>query len=176
METRELAALLSQAYDQPAWHGPNLRSAVRGLSAEEALWRPGRNRPCIWELALHCAYWKHQVIGRLTGERTRFPRRGRNFPAVPSRPDEAVWQGDVKLLDDVHERLMEVVRSLSAVSLNEVPAGQRYARKMNITGIMMHDVYHAGQIRLLRKLQEMRAAAGTRSGKTVRVLRKEGAS
>jgi hypothetical protein len=171
METRELAALVSQGYDQPAWHGPNLRSALRGLSAGAALWRAGRNRPSIWELALHCAYWKHQVVGRLTGERTRFPRPGRNFPSVPSRPDEAAWRADVKLLDDVHERLVEVVRSLSTASLNEVPPGQRYSRKVNITGIMMHDVYHAGQIRLLRKLQEA-SAARSGSGRSSRVDRK----
>jgi uncharacterized damage-inducible protein DinB len=162
METSEVAGLAGQAYNERAWHGPNLRSAVRGLDAESALWRPGPARHCIWELVLHCAWWKHQVIGRVTGTRVAFPRPGSDFPPLPARKDDAAWKADVKLLDEVHERLMEALSELSSESLGEAPGGQQYTRGENLLGIAMHDVYHAGQVRLLRRLQTGRAKSVAR--------------
>jgi len=164
MEKREIAVWVGQAYNERAWHGPNLRSAVRGLDVESALWRPAPGRHCIWELVLHCAWWKHQVIGRVTGTRTPFPRTGSNFPPLPSRRDAAAWKADVKLLDEVHRRLLEALASLEAGSLGEAPSGQQYTREQNLVGIALHDVYHAGQVRLLRRLRgrgSKRKAAAT---------------
>ncbi len=75
-----LVHLLDEAFDRKAWHGPNLWGSVRGLSAEEAAWRPSPGRHSIQELALHCAYWKYAVRRKLTGEkRGSFPLKGSNF-------------------------------------------------------------------------------------------------
>ena len=72
-----LLRLLDQAYNRQAWHGTNLRGALRGLSCEQALWRPARGRHNIWEIVLHAAYWKFCVRRHLTGQRDeRFPRKG----------------------------------------------------------------------------------------------------
>ncbi len=63
-----LLRVMDQAYDQKSWHGTTLRGSLRGLTAEEALWRPGPNRHNIWELTLHAAYWKYIVRRRLAGD------------------------------------------------------------------------------------------------------------
>lgn len=70
-EIRLLLALLDEGFDRAAWHGPNLRGALRGLTAAHAAQRPAPGRHCIWEIALHCAYWKYAVCRRLTGEGAR---------------------------------------------------------------------------------------------------------
>ena len=153
--------LVRQAYRERAWHGPNLRSSLRGVDVGEALWRPAAGRPCIWEVALHCAYWKQRVVVRLTGQPERLPRRGSNWLALPAPSDAAAWRADLRLLDEVHTRLESIVSGLDAASLR-AEAGRRQTREANIVGIAFHDVYHAGQIRLLRRLY---AAAG-KKGKT----------
>ncbi len=147
-----LAGLLDEAYDRPAWHGPNLRGALRGLAAAAAARRPAPGRHCIWEIALHCAYWKYAVRRRLTGEGARgsFPRRPSNWPRLPERPDAAAWRSDLALLDDAHEKLRAAVAAFPARRLGE-RRGQSTAARL-IYGIAAHDVYHAGQIRLLIKL------------------------
>jgi hypothetical protein len=92
-ELELLLGLLDEAYDRPAWHGPNLRGALRGLSAEAARWRPGPGKHCIWELALHCAYWKYAVRQRLFGgRRGAFPRKGSNWFPLPHPADAAAWK------------------------------------------------------------------------------------
>ncbi|HEX9492264.1 MAG TPA: DinB family protein [Thermoanaerobaculia bacterium] len=78
MSNRDLLLrMLDEAFQRKAWHGTNLRRSLRGVTAEEARWKPGPQRHNIWELTLHCGYWKYAVRRRLTGEkRGTFPRRG----------------------------------------------------------------------------------------------------
>ena len=77
---KQLLALVEEGFQKAAWHGPNLRSALRGVRAEEAAWRPARGRHNIWEIAVHVAYWKYAVTRRLTGSKTHeFPEKGANF-------------------------------------------------------------------------------------------------
>ena len=150
----ELLRLLEEAYAGPAWHGPSLRTAIRGLGAAAARRRvaPGRNTP--WELVVHCAYSRHLVVARLTGGRgERFPNPvPRKWWPAPSGTGDAAWAADRRLLDETHERLLDTIASLPAARL----AARRPGRKMTLgaeaAGVALHDVYHAGQIVLMRKL------------------------
>src|SRR5713101_8707856 len=60
-EIEHLLGLLDEAYRRAAWHGPNLRGSIRGLTAREAAWRPKAGRHNIWEIVAHTAYWKYAV-------------------------------------------------------------------------------------------------------------------
>ncbi len=153
----DAASLIAEGFSAKAWHGPNLRSALRGVGVDEALWRAAPGRHCIWELALHCAYWKHRVIVRVSGERTRFPRPGANFPRLPVPADTAAWRADRELLEHTHERLVELVRGLTVTSLEDSPPRLRKVLRPQLVGIAFHDIYHAGQVRLLRRLFAQRA-------------------
>jgi len=159
-EIKLLLALLDEAYDHPAWHGPNLRGALRGLSAEQALWRPGPGRNSIWQIALHCAYWKYAVNRRLSGEGRRgsFPRKPGNWPTLPARCGATTWKADLALLDEQHRRLRECVATYPAERLGR-RLGKSTAVRL-IYGIAAHDFYHAGQVRLLIKL-----SGGKRKGR-----------
>jgi len=145
---------LDQAYDAPAWHGTNLRGSLRGVTPAEAAFRPAPGRHDIWELALHCAYWKYAVRRRLTGEkRGSFPLKGSNFFRRPvGAPDAASWRADVRLLDDTHRTLRDVIERLSERDLERRPEGGKFAAVDLVLGIAAHDLYHAGQIQLLKRL------------------------
>ena len=135
---------LEEGYSRKAWHGPTLRGALRGVTVEQALWRPAKNRHNIWELVLHCAYWKYAVRRKLTRERRgSFARAGSNWLALPA-PTPAAWRADLQFLAGEHRALRAAIESLSE---------ERVARAVRlIRGAAYHDVYHAGQIRLLKKL------------------------
>jgi hypothetical protein len=144
----ELLIFLDEAYDRKSWHGPNLRGALRGVSAEEAAWRISPDRHNIWELALHAAYWKYVVRRRLTGaKRGAFPISGSNFFVRPVEATESAWKKDLEILAEEHRLLREVVSEMKQP--NEK---QRHL----ICGAAAHDLYHAGQIRLLRRLYSPR--------------------
>jgi hypothetical protein len=139
-----LLELLDEAFDKKSWHGPNLRGSIRGVTAKQAAWRPARDRHNIWELTLHAAYWKYVVRRRLTSEkRGSFALPGSNFFARPIEASDAPWKADINILAGEHRKLREVVANISAPSRTQAHM---------IRGVAAHDLYHAGQIRLLRRL------------------------
>ena len=140
-----LLDLVDEAFDKKSWHGPNLRGSLRGVTTEQAAWRPGPDRHNIWELTLHAAYWKYVVRRRLTGaKRGSFELPGSNFFLRPcEETSETAWRADIDILVAEHRKLRAVIAKLAAPT----PAQARLIR-----GIAAHDLYHAGQIRLLRRL------------------------
>ena len=156
----DLVTMLHEAYAGPAWHGPCLRGSLRGVSHELAAWRPEPGRHNIWEIAVHAAYWKYAVRRRLLGEkRGSFGEKGSNWferPAPGTMIAEEVaakaWRRDLNLLARSHQDLLEAVRRLDDSGLDRHAAGSRQTPRRMIAGIAMHDVYHAGQIQLLKRL------------------------
>ena len=153
-EIQLLLKMLDEAYSVKTWHGPNLKGSLRGLNATAAAWKPGPKRHSIWEIAVHAAYWKYVVRRRLLGEkRGSFALKGSNWFSRPSELSEKAWKADVALLDQEHARLREAVAGLKPASLNYTPSNSRVSNLALICGIANHDVYHAGQIQLLKRLQ-----------------------
>lgn len=146
MDKQGLLALMDEAYEKKAWHGPNLRGTLRGVTAEEAAWRPGEGRHNIWELTVHAAYWKYAVRRRLTGEkRGSFARKGSNWILRPEAgAGEAEWRKDLELLGKEHKFLREVVAAMKKFTEKQFHM---------LRGIAAHDLYHAGQIQILKRLQ-----------------------
>ena len=151
-----LLTLIDQAFDHQSWHGTNLRGSIRGLRVESAAWRPGTNRHNIWEIVVHAAYWKYIVRRRILSEaRGSFPLEGSNWFFRPGagKPAEEDWKRDVKLLIEVHRGMREAIAGLTDAELNVKPKGSKVSNLALITGISSHDLYHAGQIQLLKKLE-----------------------
>jgi len=149
MKTDDLIlALLKEGYSRKTWHGPNLSQSLKGVSARQAAWRPAPGRHNIWELALHSAYWKYAVRRRIEGgKRGSFILKGSNFFARPEKgkSTEAAWHADLALLENEHYALEAAIRRVLRTS---------HAKKLlpALYGVAFHDIYHAGQIRLLRRL------------------------
>jgi uncharacterized damage-inducible protein DinB len=158
-----LLRILDEAYEKHAWHGPNLKGSLRGLGAQEASWRPGPDRHNIWEIAVHAAYWKYAIRRRLTGEkRGAFPLEGSNWFARPDVPTDKAWRADVAMLEDQHRRLRATVAKLSPTALGVKPHGSKHPTDTLVSGGAAHDVYHAGQIQLLKRLYRDRERRASR--------------
>ena len=150
---QHLLAVLDQAYDHRSWHGTNLRGSIRGLSVGRAAWRPAPGRHNIWELVVHAAYWKYAVRRRLTSEaRGLFPLKGSNWFRRPIDTTNAAWNADVVLLDRTHRSLREAVARLPANRLHRSLGRSKETGFSLISGAAAHDLYHAGQIQLLKAL------------------------
>lgn len=160
--TTALLRQLDQAYDRKSWHGTNLRGSLRNVTAAQAAWRPAPKRHNIWELVVHAAYWKYAVCRRLTGDaRGSFPLEGSNWFARPGGlstgtsvkvDGQDAWREDLALLKDTHARLRAAVAALPAAKLYRAAPGGSTTYFDLIAGIIAHDLYHAGQIQLLKRL------------------------
>jgi uncharacterized damage-inducible protein DinB len=159
MPDNEIALILrtiDQAFDRRSWHGTNLRGSIRRLDASAAAWRPAPERHNIWEIVVHAAYWKYTVRRRLLGERRgSFPLKGSDWFV---RPDGAAagdqqWREDTELLVSTHRSLREAVTSLDPRALDAPTSAGKTKTVDLLTGIAAHDLYHAGQIQLLKRLR-----------------------
>jgi uncharacterized damage-inducible protein DinB len=155
IETEVLLHALDHAYDATSWHGPNLRGAVRGLSHVEAAKRPAKGRHSVWELVVHCAYWKYTVRRRLLGEkRGSFPLEGSNWFRREAKDGAAQWKADVGLLDEMHRSLRRAVEKFPASRWKQRMKGSRWTYRDTVAGVAAHDLYHAGQMRLVKVLAQ----------------------
>ena len=150
-----LLELIDQAFDHRAWHGTNLKGSIKGIDANAAAWRPAPHRHNIWEIAVHAAYWKYAVWRRLRGEkRGSFPLQGSNWFTRPAGPasNENAWKTETRLLTAMHQALRACVAELSPRDLHRTIKGSKFSNLAMIAGIASHDLYHAGQIQLLKRL------------------------
>jgi hypothetical protein len=152
-----LLQLIDEAYERKTWHGPNLRGSLRGVTAEEAAWRPAPKRHNIWEIAVHAAYWKYTVRRRLLSEkRGSFPLKGSNWFTRPLVVSEQAWKEDVTLLEECHRSMRKAIADFPESKLHATAPNSKNTNIAVVYGIAFHDVYHAGQIQLLKRLMKTR--------------------
>jgi hypothetical protein len=128
------------------------------LDASAAAWRPGAGRHNIWELTLHLAYARQMMLGRMGFAPPAFPHRLTKpwWPELPSALTAEGWAADLALLDSLHRRFVAAVSGASRRLLATVRRGRSLTIGMEVLGIATHDAYHAGQMKMVRRMWETR--------------------
>jgi len=141
---------LERAFDGRAWHGPSVMKLLSGVEADEAAARPLQGRHTIWELVLHIVAWKDVVRRVLMGKEMTWVPDEADWPPVETT-GEAAWRGVLGELERVHKQLVEAVSGFSEARLDETVPGETYPFYNMLHGVIQHDLYHAGQIAILRR-------------------------
>jgi uncharacterized damage-inducible protein DinB len=149
-EPERLEDQIKRAFEGEAWHGPAVLEALAGVTAEQAHAHPIAGAHSIWELVLHLAGTYRLVRRRLQGD-GRPMAAAEDWPAVPE-PNEAAWREAIGRLRDLNAEVRRSVRAFSADRLDApiVPESP-YTAYTQFVGITQHDLYHAGQIALLKR-------------------------
>jgi uncharacterized damage-inducible protein DinB len=157
------AAQAQLAHDGPAWHGPALAANLEGLSAVQAASRPIPGAHSIWEIVLHTTAWAAEVRRRLGGAAPAEPAQG-DWPAVGIVSEQA-WSQARQALRAEHEAVARAVRDFPTSRWHDLvgdernePLGTGVTFAAMIAGLLQHDGYHCGQIGLLRRAMNPRAA------------------
>jgi uncharacterized damage-inducible protein DinB len=158
----EVARILDQLrreHEGDPWHGSPLRTLLAGIIPEVAAARPIRNVHSVWEIVLHMTAWKNEVRRRLGGAPAGEPEEG-DWPDVPAPTAEA-WKAALDRLEQAHADLTAAIAKLPESKLFEPTndprsreTGSGVSHYVLLHGIVQHDVYHAGQIALVRKSAE----------------------
>lgn len=149
-EAQRIADQLRRAYEGEAWHGPSIGELLSGVTAEQAARRPIPQAHSIWEIVLHVARWEGFVRRRLKGELVKDLPPEVDWPPV-NDTSEAAWQLAVGNLARGNQELRNAIGVLSDERLREIVQGQQYSFYGLLHGVVQHDLYHAGQIALLKK-------------------------
>jgi len=148
-EATRIADQLRRAFDGNAWHGPALLELLHDVDAATAAARPLPRVHSIWELVLHIAAWDGAALRRLGGKKTQLKGK-QNFPPVPE-PTDAAWREAVAQAKRTHDALVKTVAALPEKRLRDVVPGKRYDFYYMLHGVAQHELYHAGQIAILKK-------------------------
>jgi uncharacterized damage-inducible protein DinB len=148
-EGARVADQLRRAFDGSAWHGPSVLELLEDVDAATAAAKPIADAHSIWELVMHIAVWDQVAMVRLEGKKCQ-PTGTDNFPLV-SKVTESGWRRAVAEAKRTHEKLVKTVAALPDSRLQERVPGKRYDFYHMLHGIAQHELYHAGQIAILKK-------------------------
>jgi uncharacterized damage-inducible protein DinB len=148
-EINRILDQMDRAFAGDAWHGPSLESLLDGISGEDASQHPVRGAHSIWELVNHIAAWNSIVRQRAEGTAVAVSTE-MDWPPV-WEATEMTWQRSLAHLRDCRARFRAVVRKLPEDKLDEIVPGKDHSLYVMLHGAIQHDLYHAGQIAVLKK-------------------------
>lgn len=150
-ETKRIADELRRAYEGEAWHGPSLGELLKGVTPEQAARRCIAGAHTIWELVLHIAAWEAFACAALAGTPMPDPTPEQDWPPVCDTSPQA-WAEVLTHLAQTQAALEAAVHSFPESRLSEIVPGRKYNYYFLLHGIVQHNLYHAGQIALLKKV------------------------
>jgi uncharacterized damage-inducible protein DinB len=153
-ETARLADQIRRAFEGNAWHGDSVLKLLADVDAQTAAARPIENAHTIWELVLHIAAWDDAVCRRAKGARVSLSDK-QNFPPVVDN-SAAAWRESIRKLQHTHTQLVQTVAAFPDARLGKRVPGKKATHHnffYMFSGIVQHELYHAGQIALLKKFR-----------------------
>ena len=149
-EVERIDDQLRRAFEGEAWHGPAVQELLRDVTPEQAARRPIPAAHSIWELVLHMNTWMDVVHRRLGGDPATEVPPAVDFPPVPDS-GPAAWRATLDRLSEAQAGLRQALRGIRDDQLDEPPAPGVSTRYRLLHGVIQHDLYHAGQIAILKK-------------------------
>jgi uncharacterized damage-inducible protein DinB len=148
-EIERITDQLERAFEGEAWHGPSVLEIIEGISSQQAAARPLDGIHSIWEIVLHIAAWERAVLSRLNGDRAQLPTE-EDWPMIAATSDEA-WKQTRQALKQGHDDLRSTIAGLDESRLDQPIIEGLASVYVTLHGIVQHDLYHAGQIAILKK-------------------------
>jgi uncharacterized damage-inducible protein DinB len=150
-EIERIQDQLRRSFEGGAWHGPAVLELLADVNATQAAAHPIPGAHSIWELTLHIAAWERAVTRRLSGGRPEVPD-AENFPRIDDA-SEAAWQQAIETLQSEHQELLDAISRLDELQLDDTLGVGPSSVYVTLHGVVQHNLYHAGQIAILKRSQ-----------------------
>lgn len=148
-ELERIGDQLRRSFEGGAWHGPSVMEVLKNVTAQDAAARPIPGAHSIWELTLHIAAWERAGLRRLGGDRAELPDEEDWAPV--SETTEDMWQRVKTKLIEVHQELLRAIASVDQSRLDQEIVSGMSSVYITLHGVVQHNIYHAGQIALLKR-------------------------
>ena len=142
---------LKRAFEGGAWHGPSVKEVLHGVTAKQAHARPLGNAHSIWELVQHIAVWEDVGRRRLEGDPAEVPISSPEDWPPAADASEAAWDQAKAALERGHQSLIEAISRVPESRLDEPILEGKSTVYVTLHGVIQHDLYHAGQLAMLKK-------------------------
>jgi len=154
-EIEKINDQLNRAFDKGSWIGPTVMSTLDGVTAHGAAIRPLSNAHTIWEITNHIIFWENLVSRMIVESSVDTTLESRKDWVAVEDSSEDAWHETLKKLQRGHKKLSDLIATIDDSRLNEKSAelGEDFTVYEMLHGIIQHDIYHAGQIGMLKKSQ-----------------------
>lgn len=159
-ESENIAALLEEAYfGEPgrsgiAWHGDSVSMIMQGINADLAARRPPSTSHSIWEIVLHITQWDEICVRRLRGEKINITTGDPgDWPDLPENLDADNWRKALARLKQAQQAMVDSARNLPINDFSDRVPGTPWTAYLMLHGTLHHDLHHAGQISVLKRLR-----------------------
>ena len=149
-EVERIVEQLRRAFEGNAWHGLALWEILTDVTSQQAFAKSLRNAHSIWEIVNHIAVWESVVRRRIKGEIIGGLSPEQDWPPVVDTSERA-WQKTLDSLELGHRQLRDAISGSIDDRLKETVLGETYSIYHMLHGVVQHDLYHAGQIAVLKK-------------------------
>ena len=147
-EAEFLVDQLRTTFNGDSWHGPNLVKTLKGIDLFDAGSRYLEDRHTIWELANHITYWIEEVYKSVKGV-TSLNHEGNDWPEMGATEDE--WARASSRLEEAVKVLAHELGAWTDEGLSKTVPGSNFTFKQMVHGLIQHNLYHAGQINVMKK-------------------------
>lgn len=151
-ETARIKKLLQRSWEGPMWYGGCLQQQLQGISWEKAFHKPGSFTHNIYEYVMHMYCWRHFTLENLLGNHAYKVELNSEADWVTQyEASETTWLKALEDLADTQEKLLAALDNVNDSLLEEVVPGKNFKWYALLHGVIHHDIYHSGQIGLLKK-------------------------
>ncbi len=157
-EVSRIQDQLRRAFSGGAWHGDSVSEILADVPAEFAFRKPQGAAHSIWEIALHIAAWERVALQRLSGPFEVKLNSEHDWPPVTSCSTEG-WNAALELLRGGHQKLLDALGNFAETKLESKVPGEDYTYYVLLHGVVQHDIYHAGQMAVVKRMLRSETAA-----------------
>ena len=152
-EVSRIQDQLKRTYEAGAWHGASVQETLAGVTSEMAATKPGSGAHSIWEIVLHMITWMNVPRQRILDARVSPTSAEEDWPAARGSGDDA-WKAALERLTEAYRLLQQTLSQLDDSQLDRIVEGSEGTSiYVLLHGVIHHNLYHAGQIAILKKVQ-----------------------
>jgi uncharacterized damage-inducible protein DinB len=133
----------------PSWHGASVIEVIDGLTLAEAQSRPIPGAHSIGELLRHLIAWRTLVVHRLRGDDAYKVTAALDW--TPGPASELEWMEALEQLRASQREILLLLGRFNPRLLDDPAPGSEVTWHTLFHGLLQHDLYHLGQIGLLKK-------------------------
>jgi len=148
-EVKFLRDQMKTTFKGDSWHGPSLMKTLEGVDLDQAKARPLGERHTIWELADHTTFWLEAILDALKDKAMPEPAPGIDWPSMGSTEEH--WSQSIRRLEAAVNMVLDELAGWTNEDLERTVPGKDYTFKQMLHGAVHHNLYHAGQIAILKR-------------------------
>ena len=150
-EATTISAMLKSVAHGPAWHGPSVLEVLADVTADQAASKPISGARSVWETLLHMTAWQDHVMNVVNGADGAGLEGEDDWPPVSARAGDEDWETAKRHFEGTGQEIRELIMHFDDPQMHETVKGRDFPTKVMLHGIVHHNLYHLGQIALLKK-------------------------